>query len=186
MVRGCNGRATVHKPADRGKYGPERAVRRRRSARIPCTREFRCSVNEQTTRARCVAARRHAAKCLETQPAWRAGALAYRLHLSDSSGFKCGSAGQCRRLECALKACSSRRFFFRSAKSASRFHGGWLVSFVGRPAKGATFAGEVRLVSKLVVIGNGMVGQRFLESLPPGHRFEVTVLAEEARPAYDR
>jgi len=40
--------------------------------------------------------------------------------------------------------------------------------------------------SKLVVIGNGMVGQRFLESLPPGHRFEVTVLAEEARPAYDR
>jgi nitrite reductase (NADH) large subunit len=39
---------------------------------------------------------------------------------------------------------------------------------------------------KLVVIGNGMVGQRLLESLPPGHRFEVTVLAEEARPAYDR
>ncbi len=40
--------------------------------------------------------------------------------------------------------------------------------------------------SKLVVIGNGMVGQRFLESLPAEAGFEVTVLAEEPRPAYDR
>ena len=40
--------------------------------------------------------------------------------------------------------------------------------------------------SKLLVIGNGMVGQRFLESLPPDAPFDTTVLAEEPRPAYDR
>ena len=42
---------------------------------------------------------------------------------------------------------------------------------------------------KLVVIGNGMVGQRFCEKLQEhggGARFEVTVLGEEPRPAYDR
>ena len=39
---------------------------------------------------------------------------------------------------------------------------------------------------KLVVVGNGMVGQRFLESLPDGHSHHVTVLGEEPRPAYDR
>ncbi|MBT2386279.1 nitrite reductase large subunit NirB [Streptomyces sp. ISL-11] len=42
----------------------------------------------------------------------------------------------------------------------------------------------------LVLVGHGMVGQRFLEALfePPGAagRWRVTVLAEEARPAYDR
>jgi len=41
---------------------------------------------------------------------------------------------------------------------------------------------------RLVVIGNGMVGQRFLESLvrqAPG-RFTIDVLCEEPRPAYDR
>ncbi|HEX7340464.1 MAG TPA: nitrite reductase large subunit NirB [Rhodanobacteraceae bacterium] len=41
---------------------------------------------------------------------------------------------------------------------------------------------------KLVVVGNGMVGHKLLEELvnlqPPG--LEVTVLGEEARPAYDR
>ena len=40
--------------------------------------------------------------------------------------------------------------------------------------------------SKLLVVGNGMVGQRFLESLPPDSPFAITVLAEEPRPAYDR
>jgi NAD(P)H-nitrite reductase large subunit len=40
--------------------------------------------------------------------------------------------------------------------------------------------------SKLLVVGNGMVGHRFLESLPADSPFEVTVLAEEPRPAYDR
>ncbi|MEU7842307.1 nitrite reductase large subunit NirB [Micromonospora sp. NPDC049114] len=41
----------------------------------------------------------------------------------------------------------------------------------------------------LVVIGNGMVGQRFVDALrarDPQGRWRVTVLAEEGRPAYDR
>jgi len=41
---------------------------------------------------------------------------------------------------------------------------------------------------RLVVIGNGMVGQRFLESLVQraADRFTIDVLCEEPRPAYDR
>jgi nitrite reductase (NADH) large subunit len=40
---------------------------------------------------------------------------------------------------------------------------------------------------KLVVIGNGMVGQRLLEQLQASPlKFEITVLCEESRPAYDR
>ncbi|HEY0339440.1 MAG TPA: nitrite reductase large subunit NirB, partial [Steroidobacteraceae bacterium] len=39
---------------------------------------------------------------------------------------------------------------------------------------------------RLVVVGNGMVGQRFLESLSPGAAFSTTVIGEEPRPAYDR
>ena len=40
---------------------------------------------------------------------------------------------------------------------------------------------------KLVVIGNGMVGQRLLERLADASTsFEITVLCEEPRPAYDR
>src|SRR5690348_12579689 len=40
---------------------------------------------------------------------------------------------------------------------------------------------------KLVVIGNGMVGHRLLESLVDAQAtFDVTVLCEEPRPAYDR
>lgn len=39
---------------------------------------------------------------------------------------------------------------------------------------------------RLVVIGNGMVGQRFLEALDPAAGFRITVLAEEPRAAYDR
>ncbi|RIV38658.1 nitrite reductase large subunit NirB [Micromonospora radicis] len=41
----------------------------------------------------------------------------------------------------------------------------------------------------VVVIGNGMVGQRFVDALrsrDPDGRWRVTVLAEENRPAYDR
>jgi nitrite reductase (NADH) large subunit len=40
--------------------------------------------------------------------------------------------------------------------------------------------------SKLLVVGNGMVGQRFLESMPADAPFDITVLGEEPRPAYDR
>ncbi|HWM70222.1 MAG TPA: FAD-dependent oxidoreductase, partial [Steroidobacteraceae bacterium] len=40
--------------------------------------------------------------------------------------------------------------------------------------------------SRLLVIGNGMVGQRFLESLPIDCPLDITVVAEESRPAYDR
>jgi nitrite reductase (NADH) large subunit len=38
----------------------------------------------------------------------------------------------------------------------------------------------------IIVIGHGMVGQKFLESLGDGHGMHVTVLSEESRPAYDR
>src|SRR5579875_3348315 len=40
-----------------------------------------------------------------------------------------------------------------------------------------------------VVVGNGMVGQRFVEALrdrDTGRAWRVTVLGEEPRPAYDR
>src|SRR5258708_5364303 len=40
---------------------------------------------------------------------------------------------------------------------------------------------------RVVVIGNGMVGQRLLEQLQgAASKFETTVLCEESRPAYDR
>jgi nitrite reductase (NADH) large subunit len=39
---------------------------------------------------------------------------------------------------------------------------------------------------RIVVVGNGMVGQRFLEKLPAPESFDVTVIGEEPRPAYDR
>ncbi|KAB1911008.1 nitrite reductase large subunit NirB [Micromonospora sp. AMSO31t] len=44
-------------------------------------------------------------------------------------------------------------------------------------------------MSRLVVVGNGMVGQRFVEAVRARDRegrWRVTVLAEERRPAYDR
>ena len=42
-------------------------------------------------------------------------------------------------------------------------------------------------MKRVVVIGNGMVGQRLLEHLvAPGGDFQITVLCEESRPAYDR
>jgi nitrite reductase (NADH) large subunit len=40
--------------------------------------------------------------------------------------------------------------------------------------------------TRLVVVGNGMVGQRFLEKLPAANSFDITVIGEEPRPAYDR
>ena len=39
---------------------------------------------------------------------------------------------------------------------------------------------------KIAVIGNGMVGQRFLEQLAARGEREITVFCEEPRPAYDR
>jgi nitrite reductase (NADH) large subunit len=42
---------------------------------------------------------------------------------------------------------------------------------------------------RLVVIGNGMVGQRLVDAIrarDPGNRWQVTVLGEEPHPAYDR
>ncbi|NRR29161.1 nitrite reductase large subunit [Oxalobacteraceae bacterium] len=39
---------------------------------------------------------------------------------------------------------------------------------------------------KIIVIGHGMVGHKFLESLGESKALQVTVLCEEARPAYDR
>src|ERR1051326_8608954 len=39
---------------------------------------------------------------------------------------------------------------------------------------------------KVVVIGNGMVGQRFLEQLHGRGDFDLSVFCEEPRPAYDR
>ncbi|HXS20861.1 MAG TPA: nitrite reductase large subunit NirB [Steroidobacteraceae bacterium] len=39
---------------------------------------------------------------------------------------------------------------------------------------------------RIVVVGNGMVGQRFLEKLPAADTFDITVIGEEPRPAYDR
>jgi nitrite reductase (NADH) large subunit len=39
---------------------------------------------------------------------------------------------------------------------------------------------------KIVVVGNGMVGQRFLEKLPASDALSVTLIGEEPRPAYDR
>jgi nitrite reductase (NADH) large subunit len=44
----------------------------------------------------------------------------------------------------------------------------------------------MRTTLRLVVVGNGMVGQRFLESLPAEAGFDIAVLAEEPRGAYDR
>jgi nitrite reductase (NADH) large subunit len=39
---------------------------------------------------------------------------------------------------------------------------------------------------KIVVIGNGMVGQRFLEQLAARGEYDIGVFCEEPRPAYDR
>ncbi|WP_431903831.1 nitrite reductase large subunit NirB [Micromonospora carbonacea] len=52
-----------------------------------------------------------------------------------------------------------------------------------------TAGGDAATGGRVVVIGNGMVGQRFTEALrarDTDRRWQVTVLAEERRPAYDR
>src|SRR4051812_39006856 len=48
--------------------------------------------------------------------------------------------------------------------------------------------GQIAMSKRIVVVGHGMVGQRFLETLTkdgPGD-LNITVLAEEPRLAYDR
>ena len=51
-----------------------------------------------------------------------------------------------------------------------------------KPLNSATF-----MSNKLLVIGNGLVGHRLLESLAAAETMsEITVLCEEPRPAYDR
>ena len=57
----------------------------------------------------------------------------------------------------------------------------------------ATSAGagtpDVARSRRVVVVGNGMVGQRFVEAMrerDTEHRWQITVFAEEDRPAYDR
>ena len=68
-----------------------------------------------------------------------------------------------------------------------------VAGLVGARAPSPTRLGAARRLStrvpvmKLVVIGNGMVGQRLLEQLErEPRRFDITVLCEEPRPAYDR
>jgi nitrite reductase (NADH) large subunit len=40
---------------------------------------------------------------------------------------------------------------------------------------------------KIVVVGNGMVGHHFVETLAKGEtNADITVIGEEPRPAYDR
>ena len=49
--------------------------------------------------------------------------------------------------------------------------------------------GTAMNVEKIVVVGNGMVGQRFLEQLTSrvsSDALDVTVFCEEPRAAYDR
>ncbi len=58
-----------------------------------------------------------------------------------------------------------------------------------RKQVGEAGVGADRHREKVVVVGNGMVGQRFCErlrELDTEGRFSITVLSEEPRPAYDR
>src|SRR5262249_27387103 len=64
-----------------------------------------------------------------------------------------------------------------------------LAHDLGRGGAGAdlnrSFSAMAR--RRLLVIGNGMVGQRLLEKLAAArHDYAITVLCEEPRPAYDR
>jgi nitrite reductase (NADH) large subunit len=56
------------------------------------------------------------------------------------------------------------------------------------PADGSCKGPPIGAAMKLIVIGNGMVGQRLLEDLTraPNASLEITVLCEESRAAYDR
>jgi nitrite reductase (NADH) large subunit len=54
---------------------------------------------------------------------------------------------------------------------------------------GSSRGGVNAVAGRVVVVGNGMVSQRFVEALTdrdPGRRWQITVLGEESRPAYDR
>src|SRR5712671_6327345 len=77
-------------------------------------------------------------------------------HTGPSSGFKGNAADS----TTPLRTRTARRFFLHEAEMMAR--------------------------SRLLVVGNGMVGQRLLESLPRDAPLNITVLAEEPRPAYDR
>src|SRR5882724_13483018 len=77
-------------------------------------------------------------------------------HTGPSSGFKGNAADSTTH----LRRRTARRFFLPEAEMNAR--------------------------SRLLVVGNGMVGQRFLESIPADAPFDITVLGEEPRPAYDR
>jgi len=56
----------------------------------------------------------------------------------------------------------------------------------GRPACFIMEHSAMTARTRIVVVGNGMVGQRFLEKLPAAETFDITVIGEEPRPAYDR
>jgi hypothetical protein len=61
---------------------------------------------------------------------------------------------------------------------------GWRFFLLTKSPHGSRHAMSAR--SRVVVVGNGMVGQRLLEALSPAPAFSITVIAEEPRPAYDR
>src|SRR5579875_3371761 len=54
--------------------------------------------------------------------------------------------------------------------------------------RAAFFFGDRKMTARMriVVVGNGMVGQRFLERVTAAGSFDITVVGEEPRPAYDR
>src|SRR5262245_19399663 len=65
-----------------------------------------------------------------------------------------------------------------SAMNGAMTHAGDSAAHEARPGR-----------TRIVVVGHGMVGQRFLERLvacSSGTETEITVFCEEARPAYDR
>src|SRR5688572_1119451 len=56
-----------------------------------------------------------------------------------------------------------------------------------RPSPTSPSRAPMNSRQKLLVIGNGMVGQRLLEYVTgESHDFDITVLCEEPRAAYDR
>jgi nitrite reductase (NADH) large subunit len=79
---------------------------------------------------------------------------------------------------------SSRDSSFVPPKSTT---GGFHLRSEPQQSKETRAFKEVRVRQKLVVIGNGMVGFKLLEKLTNmQHDFDITVLCEEVRPAYDR
>src|SRR6185312_439350 len=131
------------------------------AARIPCIRAPSRSESDQNLS--CQASVTHAKSLADTGRAG-SGRMARRLHTIFSKGPNSGFAsGQRRRFRVRARARNraARRFFWAA-----------------RPAMNAR--------CRVLVIGNGMVGQRFLESLAADAPCSLTVLAEEPRPAYDR